>query len=196
MLCIVLNTVTGQAQIKLEPSYVDKMLSHKITIHYTDHLVIATVNPVDVVSLESNYIYHWFSGNQINTTQGAYSGKLLNGLYEDFYLNKNLRESGNFLNGLKTSNWKSWTDNGILKDEYTYKQGAKSGPYTKYDLKGLVAEKGYYTADLLNGKQETVLTDSTIVVYYKDGKVIQRKSIIPNFIHKFLKKKPSSTQKP
>lgn len=177
-------------------SYVDGLLSHKVTVHYPDHTVIATAKPTDFVPVESDRLYYWFSGNQINTTQGGYSGKLLNGSYQDFYLNKNLKESGSFEKGLKTSLWKNWTDNGILKDEYSFKEGKRSGAYAKYDLSGKLLEKGFYRNDLLHGKQETIVADSSIVVYYKDGRVKIKKNILPGFIYKILPKRSAKKSKP
>jgi len=169
-------------------SYVDKMLSHQITLNYPDHTVVASVKPVEMVSIESAAAYYWFSGNQINTTQGGYSGKLLNGKYQDFYLNKNLKEAGWFDKGLKSGLWKSWTENGILKDEYTFNAGAKNGDYVKYDTIGKVFEKGSFKQDLLSGKQERVVGDSTVTIYYQQGKIKERKSILPAFIKKILNK--------
>jgi len=170
-------------------SYVDQMLSHRVTVHYADHTVVAVVKPTGLVSTQSGATYYWFSGSQINTTQGGYSGKLLNGKYQDFYLNKNLKEAGVFEEGLKTGQWKSWTENGLLKDEYTYKSGVKNGNYVKYDSTGKALQKGRYKQDLLNGKQITMVGDSTTVAYYHRGKAKQRKSLVPRFIQKIFQKK-------
>jgi len=174
-------------------SYVDGLLSHKITVHYPDHTVIAVVKPTGIVATQSDATYYWFSGNQINTTQGGYSGKLLNGNYQDFYLNKNLKEAGAFEQGLKTGRWKSWSDDGVLKDEYTFKSGIKNGDYVKYDLVGKAFEKGSYQQDKLNGKQVTMVGDSAVAVYYQHGKIKEKKSIVPGFIYKIF---PKRTNKP
>jgi hypothetical protein len=185
---LVLVCTSGDADAQ---SYIDGMLSHKITVHYPDHTVIAVVKPTDMVSTQSDATYFWFSGNQINTTQGGYSGKLLNGEYQDFYLNKNLKEKGFFDRGLKTGLWKNWTDNGILKDAFTFKNGIKNGSYIKYDTIGRVMQKGHYKQDLLSGKQITMLGDSVVVLYYQHGKVKEKKSLVPGFIYKIFPKKHS-----
>jgi effector-binding domain-containing protein len=181
MLCS--GTVLGQS------SYVESMLTHKVTVHYPGHTVTAHVEPVEKISVSSNRLYYWFSGNQVNITEGGYSGKPLNGSYEDLYDNKNLKESGNFEDGLKTGLWKSWTEEGLLINEFTFRKGAKNGPYVKYDVKGKVMEKGTYQDDLLNGRQEIITADSTKVVHYKQGKVRPQKSILPKFIYKVFPKK-------
>ena len=170
-------------------SYVDGYLTHAITVHYPGHTIKAHVKPAEHVSLSNDKWYYWFSGNLINSTQGGYSGKLLNGDYQDYYMNKNLKEAGLFDKGLKNGNWKSWMENGILTNQYYFKEGKKDGLYLKYDSTGRISEKGYYANDLLSGKQETVTADSTRVIYYKDGKIIEKKSIIPKFIYKILPKK-------
>jgi len=177
-------------------SYVEKMLSYKVTVHYTDHMVNAHVRPTETVVALSDRQYYWFSGSVINSTQGGYSGKLLNGEYEDLYDNKNLKSSGAFERGLKTGVWKSWTVDGILKDQFSYHAGQKNGPYLRYDSLGKVKEKGNYHNDLLNGKVETVSGDITVVVYYQKGKVRPHRSRMPKFIDKIFQKKraESNTQ--
>lgn len=170
-------------------SFVETMLTYKVTVYYPEHTVTAHVKPVEKISVSNDKLYYWFSGNQISITQGGYSGKPLNGDYEDVYNNKNLKESGSFDEGLKTGLWKSWTEEGILINQYTFHKGSKDGIYTKYDVKGKVMEKGTYRNDLLDGKQEIVGTDSTRVTYYKDGKIRHPKSILPKFIYKVFPKK-------
>ncbi|CAM4116735.1 hypothetical protein SAMN06265348_103275 [Pedobacter westerhofensis] len=190
-LCIVLLGGSVQAQ-----SYVEKMLSYKVTVHYPDHMVNAHVKPGGAPALKSDRQYYWFSGNQINMTQGGYSGKLLNGDYEDLYNNKNLKASGAFEQGLKTGVWKNWTEDGVLKDQFTFNEGQLDGTYVKYDIAGKIKEKGIYHHDLLEGKQEIVSADSTIVVYYHDGKIYTPKNIVPKFFRKFLPKKPIRSNQP
>jgi len=171
-------------------SLVDKWLSHQVTVHYPDHTVIAVVKPTGSVAIQSNATYYWCSGNQINVTQGGYSGKLLNGNYQDFYLNKNLKETGAFKHGLKTGIWKSWTDTGILKDQYAYQNGRKKGAYIKYDASGKLLEKGNYKQGFLSGTQITMIGDSAVVVYYHQGKIRPKKNLVPRFIRDvFINKK-------
>ena len=190
MLLIVLVVCCNAATAQ---SYVDKMLSHQITVHYPDHTVVATVKPTGTVQMHSEATYHWFTGTQINSTQGGYSGKLLNGTYHDFYLHKNLKEAGVFKNGLKTGLWKSWSEDGVLKDEFTYNDGLRNGAYLKYDAVGKVNELGTYHHNLLNGKQTTITGDSAVVVYYDQGKIKEQKKWALKFIQKLLPKQRTHT---
>ena len=186
---IIVLSGTASAQ-----SYVEKMLSYEITAHYPDHLVVAHTKPSGEVKAMSDRKYHWFSANQIKVTEGGYGGKLLNGGYRDYYLSKNLKASGEFDEGLKTGIWKSWSENGLLQDQYTFRKGSLNGTYFKYDSLGIVLEKGSYQNNLLDGKQERASADTTIVVYYKDGKVTRHKSIVPKFITNIFPKKPGNVQ--
>lgn len=184
LLCVFSAVVFGQYKTK-------DYLIPKVTLNYDDHKVVAYVKPVKIFGVFPDRQYHWVTGNQINVTQGGYSGKLLNGLYKDFYMNKNLKEAGSFNTGLKTGKWKSWTSDGVLKDEYKWRSGQKDGRYLKYDSLGRLAEKGRYKNDQLNGKQVTFVGDSLKVVFFEKGKIIERKRIVPAFIRKLFTKKTS-----
>lgn len=191
LLFVLLLSGSAKAQ-----SYVEKMLTYGVTAQYPDHQINAHVKPTGTVRALNDREYYWFSGSQINITQGGYSGKLLNGGYEDLYTNKNLKASGAFDEGLKSGVWKSWTEEGILKDEYTFDKGLKNGAYIKYDTAGKVKEKGVYHQGLLDGKQETVSGDSVMVLHYHHGKIKPQKSLMPKFIRKLLPKKGARTNHP
>lgn len=166
--------------------YSKDFLTHKIIVNNDKGSVVAYVKPVKPIPVQSDQQYYWFSGNQVNSTQGGYSGKLLNGGYQEFYLNKSLKESGLFSKGVKTGIWKNWTESGQLKADYTWNFGKKNGIYHTYDSLGRLAETGKYRNGLLNGRQKKVVADSIQVVYYKKGKVTTPKSIIPGFIRRIF----------
>jgi len=67
--------------------------------------------------------YAWYGANTIHFTQGGYSGKLLNGRYTEYYLNKNLKAQGDYKNGLKTGSWKDWNEDGSLLHQSAWKNG-------------------------------------------------------------------------
>ena len=173
----------------LAQSFIDQYLTHRVTVHYPDHTIIAVVEPTDPVKTKSNMSYYWFAGNQINITQGGYSGKLLHGLYQDFYLNKNLKEEGIFKQGLKTGRWKHWSEGGRLFEESTFKHGIKNGRYSKYDTAGKMVEKGRYKQGFLHGQHKRISGDSTSVFQYRQGKMINKKRMLPAFMYKIFGKK-------
>jgi hypothetical protein len=85
------------------------------------------INPVKhEPTVKSGLFYYWYSANQMHSTQGGYSGQLLNGLYTEYYQNKNLKEQGAFNRGLKDGLWKSWNKDGTLKQAVTWDSGVIS----------------------------------------------------------------------
>jgi len=172
---LITHVVMGQYSTK-------DFLSHKIIVNHDDYTIVAYVKPTRRIYIESDLLYYWFSTSLIKSTQGGYSGKLLNGSYQELFLNKNLKELGAFRAGLKTGNWKSWDESGRLKEEYSWDSGKRNGAYSKYDSLGRLSEKGKYRNDLLSGKQTRLIGDSTNIVYYKKGKIVPKPHIVPKFI--------------
>jgi len=84
--------------------------------------IIDTVQEIraDIASYKSepkkknDRYYYWYFNKVIHSTQGGYSGTLLNGHYIAFYPDKNLKEEGNFNRGLKDGQWKTWNKKGDL----------------------------------------------------------------------------------
>jgi len=119
--------------------------------------------------------YYWYSGNQVNVTQGSYSGKLLNGPYREFFLNKNLKTEGSFELGRKTGVWKTWNEKGMLCDIVAWKNGIKNGRYILYGADGKMIESGINKLDKPNGPVHFYpKPDSVVTVYYKKGVVTPR----------------------
>jgi len=139
--------------------YVEDVLTHKVTVNQVDRSIVAYVKPVKQVLLDTDKRYYWYAHNHINSTQGGFSGKLLNGSYQEFYSGKQLKESGFLYKGLKNKVWKNWDEKGTLKDDYTWKSGRMNGVYHKYDSTGKVLEAGKYKNDLLQGKQTRYTAD-------------------------------------
>ena len=163
----------------------EALTSQKVVINLDDHTIVTYTRPRGRISTHNDCSYYWLSGQSIHVTQGGFSGKLLNGSYESFYLNKNLKESGNFLDGVKIGEWKNWTDQGVLTDQYIWKAGKKNGKYRKFSPEGKEIEYGCYQNDLLHGKQ-VIVGDSLHVIHYKHGKVIQRRQFLPGFMNKII----------
>jgi antitoxin component YwqK of YwqJK toxin-antitoxin module len=97
---------------------------NKIRINDPDKSIVAETIPIkDNPAVKSNLFYYWYSANLIHSTQGGYSGKLLNGQYSEFYLNKNLKVQGAFKTGLKNGVWKNWNSDGTINKVQTWKNG-------------------------------------------------------------------------
>jgi hypothetical protein len=137
--------------------------------------------------------YFWYSANQLQRTQGGYSGKLLNGSYRSYFLNKNLMEEGFFRAGLKNGIWKIWKENGVLAEEASWQDGIMTGPFSKYDEAGELRLSGRYKNGLMNGPvHSTGGKDSPeITTWYKAGKITEHKPLLKR-IHLFRRKRNST----
>jgi antitoxin component YwqK of YwqJK toxin-antitoxin module len=97
---------------------------YKARLTDSDKIIEAEYNPVNhPPSTKSNLFYFWYSASRVHSTQGGYSGQLLNGSYAEYYLNRNLREQGVFKKGLKDGIWKSWNPDGTLKQVINWNNG-------------------------------------------------------------------------
>jgi antitoxin component YwqK of YwqJK toxin-antitoxin module len=97
---------------------------NKIRINESDKTVVAGVVRFDGgPRLKPDLFYYWYSANAIHSTQGGFSGLLLNGPYSEYYLNKNLKAQGAFKKGLKSGIWKSWNEDGTANSVSTWEKG-------------------------------------------------------------------------
>lgn len=96
----------------------------KVRIVEADKIVQAELKPSNSTPhIKKELFYTWYSANAIYTTQGGYSGRLLNGMYNEFYPNKSLKTQGLYKNGLKTGAWKNWKEDGSLVEQVNWKNG-------------------------------------------------------------------------
>jgi antitoxin component YwqK of YwqJK toxin-antitoxin module len=147
---------------------------YKVRIAQSDKTIQADIAPVSSSpEAETDKLYYWYSSNAIHTTQGGYSGKLLNGRYTEYYLNKNLKEQGTFFRGLKDGVWTNWGENGVIIQTYTWKKGIKAGDFRVFDSKGKAIQSGSYRNNLLDGKVKTFDDSGKIgITDYKSGVVV------------------------
>jgi len=140
--------------------------------------------------------YFWYSSGRIQHTQGGYSGKLLNGVYKSYYLNKNLMEEGFFHKGLRHGNWKKWDASGILTETSTWENGLQNGPFQNFDSTGRVLTSGRYRKGQINGTLIRFITqDSTVSTYYKNGVITQPVPVWKK-INPFRRKKIADAKTP
>lgn len=165
---------------------------HKIRITDTDKTILAEVIPVTSnPDVQPDLKYYWYAANKIHTLQGGYSGQLLNGVYTEFYLNKNLKTQGIFKKGLKDGIWKEWNEQGILTRLVNWDLGIRSGNFSFFNPDGSVKQTGKYYQDEFNGPVVIYEgRDSTRTVYYKNGQMLNEKpKSFFNKIDIFKKKK-------
>jgi hypothetical protein len=145
---------------------------NRVRIADTSKMTVAEIIPVErSIRAAAADTYYWYGANQIQHTQGGYSGKLLNGLYTEFYLNKNLKEEGRYQEGLKSGTWKEWRADGSLIRSTGWKAGNQSGLFLQYDENGRLISEGYYSKGLPEGVFHYYRTaDSASTEYYHHGK--------------------------
>jgi hypothetical protein len=73
--------------------------------------------------IKNDRYYFWYLNKVIHSTQGGFSGQLMNGHYVSYYPDKNLKEEGDFKRGLKDGTWKTWNQKGNLTAVVTWNDG-------------------------------------------------------------------------
>jgi antitoxin component YwqK of YwqJK toxin-antitoxin module len=157
------------SQKEIEP---ERIKAFNITVNYDTYTVkTQMLKDVKKVTVDNDLTYLWFNAHKILETKGGFDGKLIHGYYKSFYLNNQLRESGEVKYGLKHNVWKNWYPDGKLKEVITYKKGRKNGYYELYNELGEIMAKGSFKNDLLHGKFYTYDTRGNITATkkYKNG---------------------------
>ncbi|MCC8427247.1 toxin-antitoxin system YwqK family antitoxin [Mucilaginibacter sp. UR6-11] len=164
---------------------------NKVRISAGDKVIQAELKPVaSTPSVETDRFYYWYSSNIIHSTQGGFSGKLLNGKYTEYYLNKNIQEEGVFKKGLKDNIWKNWDESGVLTQIYTWKNGIKTGEFSLFYPNGNLKQTGNYNNNLLDGKVKSYNESGTetITTYHKGTLVVNKPSKFWEKLNFFKKK--------
>lgn len=114
--------------------------------------------------------YYWYSGKSIHSLRGAYSGYLLNGLYElrEFVYGRMI-ERGTFRYGLKHGTWYSWYHDGQLKEVCEWKNGIRNGKMKMYDHGGKLLYRLSVKRGVLHGKCEWFNNDQADQCVYSEG---------------------------
>lgn len=88
---------------------------YRVRITDTAVTTVIEIKPVNSSPrAKADRTYYWYEAGIIHATQGGFSGKLLNGSYDQYYRDKSLKEQGTFRKGLKDGTWKNWNRDGSL----------------------------------------------------------------------------------
>lgn len=164
----------------------------QVRVNDTDRMIRAGILTTSAaLKAQPDRLYYWYGSGGIRQTQGGYSGHLLHGSYEEYYLNKNLRTQGTFAEGLKDGQWKEWNETGNMSRMVTWKQGEQTGPFQWYSADGKVTTSGHNRHNLPDGPVTyNIGTDSVKTLRYKAGKLIPvKKGNFLKRIHIFKKGK-------
>jgi len=97
---------------------------------------------------------------EINNNMAYYKSKPYTGLSFTFWDNKKIHEEFSWKDGLKSGVYKEFTDEGNLFNEITYANGLKNGHYTYHYPSGAKEAEGNFKDEALDGE---------IISYYYNG---------------------------
>ena len=119
--------------------------------------------------------YFWFDNSCIHSTVGGFSGYVLDGHYAEFSFPGNeLILKGYFKNGVKSGSWSKWFTNNQIHEKSHYKNGELNGKV--FNLKGSLLSVQKYKHGELNGKQTTFIGDTVEkTTFYKKGEIKTRR---------------------
>lgn len=151
LLCV---TLINGVMFKLNAQYTidgsEDLLALKVTTQeWSANLAVITDDKKVKISDELNY--HWFKAQEIHTTVGGYSGRLLHNEFEKFDRDGNLVEQGQFEKGLKTGTWKTWYVSGAIETQSDWKKGRLHGIVRKYNDAGALVLYAEYKNGMLHG---------------------------------------------
>ncbi len=81
----------------------------------------------DDYNVDDELLYYWYDNDSIYITEGRPAGYVLQGKYEVFYGNGQLKEFGNFDYGLKDGKWTIWDEMGNVVERVVWKKGKAVG---------------------------------------------------------------------
>jgi len=103
-----------------------------------------------LVKAKMDRVYYWFEKGKISSSQGFFSGKLLDGKYRVYAAeNKEIAIAGQFTKGLKTGMWLHFNQNGILEQRQEFMHGKANGLTIAYDSTGKAIDTTRFKDGLL-----------------------------------------------
>ena len=137
--------------------------------------------------------YHWFRAQQLQVTRGGASGRLLDGPYQAYFPNGQLREAGSYEKGTREREWRAWSSTGELTATVEWKAGRLHGDSIAYVKEIIVRESVYRKGKL---KKQKMPRQQKAPAKAKPAKVRKDKKA-PAVVEPSLKKeKPAKTRKP
>jgi len=152
------------------------MKNSEVIVVYPDSTVKAIVLLKNFTKTpKNNLTYYWYYQDNINKNLGGYSGKILDGKFLVFDLEKKLIGEGYFKKGLKHGVWKRWYPKGGLISIEKYKNGQKNCVSTLFDKTGKTISIIQYKKGFKNGKSWILENDTLIAKKFrKDVEVIKK----------------------
>lgn len=76
-------------------------------------------------------MYGWYKDRECQTPDGEMAW---------FYLNKQLKSAGKYVNGLQEGSWVSFHENGMMRDSFVYEAGIRKGIGLGWDKEGYLTD--------------------------------------------------------
>ncbi|TCC99771.1 toxin-antitoxin system YwqK family antitoxin [Pedobacter psychroterrae] len=133
------------------------LIKNRVMVQVADTVIKAELME-GKISIDLRHTYFWFENGRINSSQGAYSGKLLHGNFKSYHSgSKRLLVAGQLDHGLKTGSWLSWYGDGNLMQRKMYKNGLLDGLFMQFDSSGRPVDTMKYRKGILKQqKTDTV----------------------------------------
>lgn len=146
------------------------------------------------IKTKSYLYYYWYDRQKINVTMGNYSGGLLHGQFESFFVsNKSLKSKGEFDLGRKDGLWYHWDKKGNLMRTHEYREGLLNGKSSYYNESSKLDSVLNFNDGLKDNWQTYNLGDSVLLVKYRNGKYIKAKTISKDYsFFRYIKNKISN----
>lgn len=136
--------------------------------------------------------YHWFRAQQLQVTRGGAGGRLLDGPYQAYYPNGQMREAGSYAKGTRKGEWRTWSSTGELTASVTWKAGRLHGDSIGYAKGAVVREVVYRNGKL---RKQRVPQPEKAPVKTKPIKVRKAKKEPVATEPELKKEKPAKTRK-
>ena len=104
--------------------------------------------------------------------KGLPSKYLFDGVYEEYFIDNNLKTRGIYKDGIKYSYWKEYYKNYAIKSEVLFDEDG-DGEYYSYLKSGEVSSTGFYRNYLKDGKWTTYYPNGSVewILFYQNDKV-------------------------
>lgn len=153
LFCSLLNAQSSKVRVN----------TREVIINRADTIVKANILAgQEKKEITPDLVYSWYLKGTISCNLGGYSGKLLHGTYQEIINNK-LVAAGQFKEGLKIGQWKSWYNSGWLKEISNWQNGLLDGQHIIVSENGeILKSENYAKGKLINGKAEISKGSSVI----------------------------------
>jgi antitoxin component YwqK of YwqJK toxin-antitoxin module len=127
--------------------------TNRVTIVENDTILTFEVwNKSTPIATQTDKRYHYYIRNTVNSAQGSYIGRPLNGSYMVSTRSNALVTKGSFSEGVRHGTWMKWYTNGNVEEVMNWKKGLRSGEFQTFFIDGKPKTAGAYKNDLLSGK--------------------------------------------